>query len=368
MVGSLFFKKFILILIGLTCFLILLKDKSNYKYYLIFLIINFWIVIASLKQLLNFNYYGDSDNIRYFDFIKQLIISGSIYFSVLFVIKNNGIIKTAKELLIIILLFIVTSTYYLIYAVDYNFGDTLYGLIININNGEFSWHWGSAIGLVGVVMPLYLIGFKKNSIMVDVLFLISIGLYASLLESRTLILYLLLFYIYIIYRKNKYYAILSILLIFNFLYFSIDTLSDISSFQRLNNTVGTNNILAETRFQLYKDFFSFVRLENIFGTLETAAKYTNESLESFHNTFMDSFWYSGYFGFFATIVSFLFLVKIFICMNNWFYKITLLFVLLGFLFGAPPFSDIFALNLIFPFLFIKYFEDIEFKNMKNASK
>jgi len=339
----------------------LLNNKKNYKYFTFFVLLNSWLLIAAIKQLFfSSNYYGDVDDVRYYDFIRLILTISSVYFCTLFLVLRLGLIKASKLLLIIIIIFIIFS-----YLIIFNYyfdrqNINFYGLIINIDNGYLIWHWGTVIGLVGVLIPLFHFHVKSSTTLSSILFLIFIGISCFLLEGRTL---LVLFIVYLLYISrnllSKYFLFifLSILFFTIYLFFinNIDEIFDYNVISRLLNTFNFENIKNEGRVVLFADFFKAVNYFNIFGTLNTAATYTNEGLESFHNIFLDSFWYAGYIGIITVFISFIYFINIIYRIRGIFLKFIGLFILIGLIFGAPPFSEIIALNILLPFYLNIYF-------------
>ena len=348
----------------------LINNKKNYKYFTFFILLNCWLFIAAIKQLFSSNYYGDIDDVRYYDFIRLILTISSIYFCTLFLVLRLGLIKASKLLLLIIIFFVIFS-FMIIFNYYFNRQNVnFYGLIINIDSGYLIWHWGTIIGLVGVLIPLFHFNIKSNTKLSSILFLIFISISCFILEGRTLLVFFIVYLLYItrnLVKKNPLLIIPGTLFFIMYLFF-INNINDSLEYNlvsRLLNTFNFDNIKNEGRVVLFTDFFDGVNYYNIFGTLNTAAKYTNEGLESFHNIFLDSFWYAGYIGIITIFISFIYFIYIIYKIRGIFLKFIGLFILVGLIFGAPPFSEIIALNILLPFYLNMYFNQI---NLESSSK
>lgn len=108
----------------------------------------------------------------------------------------------------------------------------------------------------------------------------------------------------------------------------------------------------EGRFALVQTFMKQYDFSEFFGAHINAAKIAG-GLESFHNLILDGFWYGGWIGGLFVIFGLAILVVRALRSSSYIGLVMMLFIILGLLVAAPPFSNQFAFALVLP-LFLEY--------------
>lgn len=108
----------------------------------------------------------------------------------------------------------------------------------------------------------------------------------------------------------------------------------------------------EERFALVQTFMKQYDFSEFFGAPVNAAKITG-GLESFHNFILDGFWYGGWIGGLLVIFGLAILVVKSLESRSYIGLVMMLFIIMGLLVAAPPFSNQFAFALVLP-LFLEY--------------
>lgn len=112
----------------------------------------------------------------------------------------------------------------------------------------------------------------------------------------------------------------------------------------------------EGRFALVQTFMKQYDFSEFFGAHINAAKIAG-GLESFHNLILDGFWYGGWIGGLFVIFGLTILVVRALKSRSYIGLVMMLFIILGLLVAAPPFSNQFAFALVLP-LFLEYLRHV----------
>lgn len=353
-VNCVFYKNFTYIFIIFSTFASFLifslsvrNDIPKLKF-LNFILLNGFLIIPLINQSLN----GQSNPDTLYIFFGKLFLANFLfYFSSILILNFYGISNAADIAFKSILMVLIFSSLALIFLFNYK-GGSLYGEVFKYLD-QYIWHWGRVSGLLGLIFFLFAIKsheFKiHTNLFFSLLFILFIFYYATLVQSRTLFIYLSLISIPLLkslFLSNKKNFLILTAAFLPILFY----LSDFGVITRILNSFSVTSLSNEGRMQLVSDFFLSFNAINFFGVIESPANITTERLESFHNIFLDSLWYSGYIGFILTFFNIYCLAKRFFLVKSYNFRITILFVILGLIFGAPPFSDFLSLNLLLPFL------------------
>lgn len=326
---------------------LLLSDKFKGRWVLYFILFFGWIGIGAIKQILSDNYYKQEyGGILFIDFIRSFGTYFAEYFTTLYCINKIGINRAGKYFFYAILTTVLAS--YLIFTslTDTSVLDSLHSINFDYND-YFSWRWSQFLGLLALLIFFLHYYISNLNILLKIIIWVIVFFFSIKLESRFFIAILSLVAILINYKNikiNKIFGLISLITLITSFYLII--ISNISSniIQRFSSSFDED----EGRVNLTMDFLKNVNPYNFFGTLQSSSEITREEINSFHNIFFDSFWYSGYPGLFLTFTLVFYLIKNLYSSKS--YKTVWAIILLGIIFGLPPFSDYIIISILIPFI------------------
>lgn len=324
---------------GFFLFIILLLYKNNKIILSRLSIVLFLLLIYSLLQY------------KIYSFKQDYIIINCVILFILFLsIISSTLLDNKKNIIYMMVATLVSAAFFnsLISFLQFlNLTENLI-FISEAKSKRYSGNLGQpnhmgTLVIIGICGTLFFYNKYKIKLILLLLPLLVVG--GALSQSRTMYISLLIIFIFILYytKKNIVEKVYSYLFFLVILLFSIVNYS-LKFFTNNKIDIVKRIHLDSSRFDLYKDFFSTVDkiglIGNGFSSLEKFiffnGKYYNYYVGSFHNIFLDTFFYWG-------VVGLLLLLYIMVCFFNFYIRLS-------------KSSDVLLLLLIIPIFVHSFFE------------
>lgn len=364
--GSFFTKKHFLVICGTVALVRMLFQKRKVFFWgdwFIFLLLNFWLVVAAFRVGFIGEPLSDSSGVlQVYDFKRSFLIALAFFVCGEAVVQRLGIHRAFKLFSVAlgscIGLFVVFVLIYQPTQIVY-----LYPLEWRLNYW-IGWGFDDICGMLGVWF-FAMVASKRNRPFDWVLYILGSLLFLSL-GRRPTIFYAVLLLGYFLkdlsiqwvkdgIRKQKVRigALIGGLAIGVF-YFGTEIVAFIKGSPVVQRLLWTTKggWEGEGRFSLVRNFLDQYNFFGLFGGYVNAATITG-GLESFHNLLLDGFWYGGWIGGLLVFLGLAILLVRSAQSRSYIGQVMMLFIIVGLLMAAPPFSNQFAFALVLP-LFLEY--------------